>query len=456
MERTISGMMGKGSENHNKRRFNAKHIDSTRTKYNVEFCQENIKEVYHKLFDDALERYNAKQKRNDRKIDNYYKKIEHSKQEKPFHEVILQIGNKDDMNARSENGQLAKEILVDFMQDFQRRNPHLYVFSAHLHMDEETPHVHIDFVPFICGSKRGLDTRVSLKGALAEQGFHGGSRGESEWNQWIESEKQELSKVMGRYGIQWKHLGTHNKHLSVLNYKKQEREKEVAKLEQALSDEKAELSKIVSRQILAEQETEQIRNEGVAIRQEVSELSAINHLLKEQTETLAEDKEKFLSENEKLEKQQKGLQQEINKMVQSKEAMERNIHAYDEDAKWQLAELGMLMSAKSYREKNVIPLVTRLKDTAKSLTIKCVRLTEENKKLKARVAKQAENVEFYKGRVHEQSSRLGQLQEKADDFERVKQHIGADKIDAIITNVRGLERIAQKQKQHNRTYRTSR
>ena len=456
MERTISGMMGKGSENHNKRRFNAKHIDSTRTKYNVEFCQENIKEVYHKLFDDALERYNAKQKRNDRKIDNYYKKIEHSKQEKPFHEVILQIGNKDDMNARSENGQLAKEILVDFMQDFQRRNPHLYVFSAHLHMDEETPHVHIDFVPFICGSKRGLDTRVSLKGALAEQGFHGGSRGESEWNQWMESEKQELSKVMGRYGIQWKHLGTHNKHLSVLNYKKQEREKEVAKLEQALSDEKAELSKIVSRQILAEQETEQIRNEGVAIRQEVSELSAINHLLKEQMEALAEDKEKFLSENEKLEKQQKGLQQEINKMVQSKEAMERNIHAYDEDAKWQLAEPGMLMSAKSYREKNVVPLVTRLKDTAKSLTIKCVRLTEENKKLKARVAKQAENVEFYKGRVHEQSSRLGQLQEKADDFERVKQHIGADKIDAIITNVRGLERIAQKQKQHNRTYRTSR
>ena len=456
VERTISGMMGKGSENHNKRRFNAKHIDSTRTKYNVEFCQENIKEVYHKLFDDALERYNAKQKRNDRKIDNYYKKIEHSKQEKPFHEVILQIGNKDDMNARSENGQLAKEILVDFMQDFQRRNPHLYVFSAHLHMDEETPHVHIDFVPFICGSKRGLDTRVSLKGALAEQGFHGGSRGESEWNQWMESEKQELSKVMGRYGIQWKHLGTHNKHLSVLNYKKQEREKEVAKLEQALSDEKAELSKIVSRQILAEQETEQIRNEGVAIRQEVSELSAINHLLKEQMEALAEDKEKFLSENEKLEKQQKGLQQEINKMVQSKEAMERNIHAYDEDVKWQLAEPGMLMSAKSYREKNVVPLVTRLKDTAKSLTIKCVRLTEENKKLKARVAKQAENVEFYKGRVHEQSSRLGQLQEKADDFERVKQHIGADKIDAIITNVRGLERIAQKQKQHNRTYRTSR
>ena len=456
MERTISGMMGKGSENHNKRRFSAKHIDSTRTKYNVEFCQENIKEVYHKLFDDALERYNEKQKRNDRKIENYYKKIERSKQEKPFHEVILQIGNKDDMNARSENGQLAKEILVDFMQDFQRRNPHLYVFSAHLHMDEETPHVHIDFVPFICGSKRGLDTRVSLKGALAEQGFHGGSRGESEWNQWMESEKQELSKVMGRYGIQWKHLGTHNKHLSVLNYKKQEREKEVAKLEQALSDENAVLSEIVSQQILAEQEMEWIRNEGEAIRQEVSELSARNVLLRQETDGLIEGREKLLLDNEELEQQQKKLQKEINKMAQSKEVMERNIHVYDEDVKWQLPEPSMLMTAKSYREKNVVPLVTKLKDSVKSLTIKCVRLTEENKKMKAKTTKQAEDVEFYKVRMRQQSLELEQLQEKADDFERVKQYVGADKIGAIITNARELEKLAHKEKQHNRIYGISR
>ncbi|MCM1491756.1 MAG: plasmid recombination protein, partial [Muribaculaceae bacterium] len=424
MERTISGMMGKGSENHNKRRFHAKHIDSTRTKYNVEFCQENIKDVYHKLFDDALERYNAKQKRNDRKIDDYYKKIERGKQEKPFHEVILQIGNKDDMNARSENGQLAKEILVDFMQDFQRRNPHLYVFSAYLHMDEEKPHVHIDFVPFICGSKRGLDTRVSLKGALAAQGFHGGSRGESEWNQWIESEKQELSKVMGRYGIQWKHLGTHNKHLSVLNYKKQEREKEVAKLDQALLDGKAELSEIVSQQILAEKETERMKNEGDAIRQEVSELSAKNVLLRQETDGLIESRKKLLSDNGELEQQQRKLQKEINKMAQSKETMERNVHIYDEDAKWQLPETGMLMTAKSYREKNAAPLVIKLKDTVKSLTIRCVRLTEENKKLKEKTTKQTKDVEFYKVRIHQQSSKLEQLQEKADDFERVKRYAG--------------------------------
>ena len=210
MERTISGMMGKGSVNHNTRAFSAKNVDKERSRDNVEFCHSDIKEVYHTLFDEALERYNAKQKRSDRKIDDYYEKIRRGKQEKLFYEVIFQIGNKDDMNVQSYERQLAKDILCEFMVQFQKRNPNLFVFSSHLHMDEKTPHIHIDFVPFIRNSKRGLDTRVSLKGALAEQGFKGGTRGMTEWNEWIEAEKQELSKVMGRYGVQWKQLGTHN------------------------------------------------------------------------------------------------------------------------------------------------------------------------------------------------------------------------------------------------------
>ena len=235
MERTISGMMGKGSVNHNTRAFSAKNVDKERSRDNVEFCHKDIKAVYHELFDEALERYNAKQKRSDRKIDNYYEKIRQGKQEKLFHEVIFQIGNKDDMNVRSEEGQLAKQILSDFMADFQSRNPNLHVFSAHLHMDEETPHIHIDFVPVITGSKRGLDTRVSLKGALAAQGFEGGTRGATEWNQWIESEKKELAAVMERYGVEWLQKGTHKKHLSVLDYEKQERAKEVAELDSQLA-----------------------------------------------------------------------------------------------------------------------------------------------------------------------------------------------------------------------------
>ena len=288
---------------------------------NVEYCNENIKDVYHELFDEALARYNEKQTRNDRIIDDYYEKICSGKQEKPFHEIILQIGNKDDMGAKTEDGQLAAKILDEYMQDFHRRNPTLRVFSAHLHMDEATPHLHIDFIPYTTGSKRGLETRVSLKKALAELGFKGGTRSETERNQWVAAEKERLAEIMLKHDIEWEKKGTHEKHLSVLDFEKQERQKEVAELEQTISGSKEELSDILHQQIAAGRETEQIRKEGEAIRQEVSELTATNHLLKEQTETLAEDKEKLLSENEKLEKQQKKLQQEINKMVQSKEVM---------------------------------------------------------------------------------------------------------------------------------------
>ncbi|MDL2218746.1 plasmid recombination protein [Ruminococcaceae bacterium OttesenSCG-928-O06] len=235
MKRTISVMLGKGSVSHNSRKFKAANIDAERSSQNITYCNEPIKQVYHNLFDDALQRYNDKQKRADRRIDNYYEKIRTGKQEKLFYEVILQVGNKDNMAAVSEDGQLAAKVLDEYMKDFQRRNPNMHVFSAHLHMDEATPHLHIDFVPFATGSKRGLDTRVSLKQALAEQGFAGGARGDTEWSQWVRSEKEQLSQVMERNDIEWEQLGTHDEHLSVMNYKKEERAKEVKALEKSIA-----------------------------------------------------------------------------------------------------------------------------------------------------------------------------------------------------------------------------
>ena len=414
MERTISGMMGKGSVNHNTRAFSAKNVDKERSRDNVEFCHSDIKEVYHNLFDEALERYNAKQKRSDRKIDDYYEKIRRGKQEKLFYEVIFQIGNKDDMNVHSNEGQLAKEILSKFMEQFQKRNPNLFVFSSHLHMDEQTPHIHIDFVPFIRNSKRGLDTRVSLKGALSEQGFKGGARGMTEWNEWIEAEKQELSKVMGRHGVQWKQLGTHNKHLSVLDFEKQERQKEVAELEQTISGSKEELSDILHRQIEAGRETEQIRKEGEAIRQE------------------------------------------LNKMVQSKEVMERNIHTYDEDAKWQLAEQGALMSAKNYRDKKALPLVEKLKEVVKNLTIKCVQLTEQGRKLTAKVDGQQVQISRLTDKVMEQSNTIDRLQEKASDLGRLERHLGREQVQSIVERSKALEQAERAKKRPKRAFEMSR
>ena len=456
MKRTISFMTGKGSVNHNSRKFHAKNTDPERSCLNVEYCNENVKDVYHELFDEALARYNEKQTRSDRRIDDYYEKIRSGKQEKPFHEIILQIGDKDNMGAKTENGQLAAKVLDKYMWDFQRRNPTLRVFSAYLHMDEATPHLHIDFVPYTTGSKRGLDTRVSLKQALSALGFKGGTRRETELNQWVAYEKEQLAAVMLEHGIEWEKKGTHEKHLSVLDFEKKERAKEVAELEQSISDGKERLSDIQIQHRKAVQETEQIRQKGEAIRQEVSELSETSDLLKEQAAALAEDKEKLLSDNEKLEKQQKRLQQEIEKIVQSKAVMERHIHAYDEDEKWQLPEPAALMSAKAYKDKKAFPLVEKLKETIKALTIKCVQLAEQGKKLKEKVTRQEQQISRLTDKVMEQSDIIDRLQEKMEDLGRLERYFGREQVQSIVERSKALEWAEKANKRPKRVFDMSR
>ena len=456
MKRTISFMTGKGSVNHNSRKFHAKNTDPERSCLNVEYCNENVKDVYHELFDEALTRYNEKQTRSDRRIDDYYEKIRSGKQEKPFHEIILQIGDKDNMGAKTENGRLAEKVLDKYMRDFQRRNPMLRVFSAYLHMDEATPHLHIDFVPYTTGSMRGIDTRVSLKQALSALGFKGGTRRETELNQWVAYEKEQLAAVMLEHGIEWEKKGTHEKHLSVLDFEKKEWAKEVAELEQSISDGKERLSDIQIQHRKAVQETEQIRQKGEAIRQEVSELSKTSDLLKEQATTLAEDKKKLLSDNVKLEKQQKKLQQDIEKMVQSKAVMERNIHAYDEDEKWQLPEPAALMSAKAYKDKKAFPLVEKLKETIKALTIKCVQLAEQGKKLKEKVTRQEQQISRLTDKVMEQSDIIDRLQEKTADLGRLERYFGREQVQSIVERSKALEWAEKENKRPKRVFDMSR
>lgn len=253
-------------------------------------------------------------------IDNYYDKIRTGKQEKLFYEAIFQIGNKEDTNVKRNYGELVKQILDECMRGFQERNPNLYVFSAHLHMDEETPHLHIDFIPYTTGSKRGLDTRVSLKQALKTQGFEGRNRHETEWNLWIESEKQQLSEIMGRYGIQWLKLGTYRKHLSVLNYEKQEREKEVQKLEKEL-EEKTKKVKFVEKQ------------------------------LKEKQAKIKQAEKEWI------------------KLSSSWSKVEKNIQIYQTGDDWKLPEPIAFTSARTYKEKKIEPLIIKLKDTIQTILI---------------------------------------------------------------------------------------
>ena len=162
-----------------------------------------------------------------------------------------------------------------------------------------------------------------------------------------------------------------------------------------------------------------------------------------ENEDLEQEKERRLSGNRELEKQQQKLQKELEAMAGSKVALERNVRAYDEEKQWQLPEPGVMQSAKSYREKVALPLITRLKELVKSLTIKCVGLMEQVKKLTAKVNQQGEDIAWYKNKIKEQ---------KAEDLERVKQYVGADKIQDIIDNVKEAERLQAEQKRLQRSY----
>ena len=386
MKRTISAMVGKGSARHNNRSFIAENVDGSRTRFNISYIDEPLKKVYHDLFDEALERYNAKQKRKDRIIPDYYEKIRGSHQEKLFHEIILQIGDMDNMASGTENGELAKEVLDEYYRGFQARNPNLRVYSAHIHMDEATPHIHVDFVPFTTGSKRGLDTRVSLKQALAAQGFTGGTRGATEWAQWAESEKKALAAVMERYGIEWEQKGTHEQHLSVLDFKKQERAKELATLEAELAAKQGELSEI-------------------------------QHRL-ESADTAGEE-------------------------------IDRIEYKLSRDEDYAVPEPPKLMSAKNYRERFVVPLVQRLKDLVRAVLVTCVKawdkiallrgeneeLEKENRRLEERLASLEEKNDY----LHKQTR----------DYALLRRVFGDEYVDNLVAEAREKQHNYEQNRKEN-------
>lgn len=186
---------------------------------NVTFCREDLKQVYHQVFDEALAAYNAKKKKTRDKIPDYYEHIRQGKQEKLFHEVIFQIGNKDDCGCGSPDGDRAAAVLKEFAESFQERNPHLRVFNAVLHMDEATPHIHIDFVPVATEQTRGLQTRVSMKQALKQQGFTSLGRNMTEWRSWMEREKQTLAELAQAHEFEIISLGGGRKHMDLPEYR---------------------------------------------------------------------------------------------------------------------------------------------------------------------------------------------------------------------------------------------
>ena len=189
-EKRISFGQGHGSLAHNNREFMAANVDPLRTPNNVIFVQQPIAEAYDQLFKESTERYNARQKRNDRKIGDYYEHLFGCKpcntvkvnalDQKSFYEVVVQIGKREDSGIGTEDEQLVADCLKEYMEGFQNRNPNFYVFNAVLHMDEATPHLHIDYIP-VGHYKRGQDTQNGIAQALKEMGFGEGKQAIARW-----------------------------------------------------------------------------------------------------------------------------------------------------------------------------------------------------------------------------------------------------------------------------------
>ena len=291
------------------------------------------------------------------------------------------------MSSISEDGQLAAIVLDEFMQSFQERNPYLKVFSDHLHMDEATPHLHVDFVPYIIGSNRGLDTRVSLKQALAAQGYTGRIRGDTVWNQWVRSEKEHLSLVMARHGIEWEQLGTHDTHLSVENYKKEQRVKEVATLDEQISEKQIEVSALTDKR-------SEIKGE---LSYFLSELDKTQGKLK-----TVKEKERFVA---------------------------KNVSHYDDDPKYKLPEPKPLMYAKTYHDKHAVPLVRRLKDVIRSILLQFIEKTQELKTMLDRANNQIRDLTGRVNRLEPENERLRGIEQ---DYNCVRRVLGNEHVDVMI------------------------
>ena len=225
--KTISFPKGKGHLTHNNREFISNNVVPERTVWNRIYIQESLEQAYEKCFGQALRDYNVAQKRKDRRKENYLKEIENSgNKEKTFYENIVQIGKKDDTPVVGADGKLTEEakaaieILEQYAKTFQERNPNLYLFNCVMHLDEATPHLHIDYIPVANGYKTGMKTRNSLTKALQQMGFAKAvSKKENETVAWQQRERTYLTELCQEKGIDVEVLGVQRDNLTLPEYK---------------------------------------------------------------------------------------------------------------------------------------------------------------------------------------------------------------------------------------------
>lgn len=304
--KTISHCQDKGSLSHNNRTFKPKNVDSSRSRQNVTFVKMSITEAYDKCFSEAVERYNAKQKRADRRIkDGYFRYafshapsnnvITAPDKRKSFYEDIVQIGDRSDTGIGTADAETAAKCLTEYMQGFSERNPNFFVFNAVLHVDEATPHLHIDYIP-IGHYKRGVDTQNGLAQALKEMGY---GEGENTINRWRLAERDVLAEICRKHGIEISEPTKSRGYTYTVEQYKQHKD-----TISALEQQKAELSENLDElKLLNAAESEGIEstklpfNKRVVSEEEFSKLEAAKKTAAVR-ETTLDHREKIIAEKE--------------------------------------------------------------------------------------------------------------------------------------------------------------
>ncbi|MBQ7981811.1 MAG: plasmid recombination protein [Oscillospiraceae bacterium] len=333
MSKTLSFCQGKGSLSHNNRTFKPKNVDSSKTHENITFVKMPIAKAYENCFSEAVERYNAKQKRADRRIKNGYFEyafshtpcntvITAADKRKSFYEDIVQVGCKDDTGTDSPDAKIAVECLTEYMERFQKRNPNFCVFNAVLHNDEATPHLHIDYIP-IGHYKRGVDTQNGLAQALKEMGY---GDGENAINRWRIAELNVLTEICTQHGIEISapqksrgysfKVDEYKQHKDTINALEEHKgalmddcynlECERRATNRMLNNAKAEAENSKKESSQAKAEAEKVRREALKMQEEATlkmRVAALNSSMIRQMAKLNADTNKF--EKEKLKSEYK-------------------------------------------------------------------------------------------------------------------------------------------------------
>lgn len=290
---TVSIVKGRGYLNHNDRtikQVNSRSWKPELSNQNIVYVNEPIQNVYHELFDSALDKYNAKIKQSknpQRVIKDYYEHISRSKQEKPFYELIAAFGNINDKN--TEIYPVLQQCLDEYNRDFQSRNPNFYVFQQITHRDEiGIDHTHMDIVPVCSGNTRGLETKNSFSGALKQMGF----TGKNAFLDWRRSEEKVMAEILERHGLEFERGDGRQEHLNVRQYQ------EYKYYEEQTVQELKNLENLKQISTNAHQNLDQLNASKQTLLNEINSLEVQKNRLQKETNYNA-----MLAENQKLKEQ---------------------------------------------------------------------------------------------------------------------------------------------------------